>query len=253
MFFFSEERNPDLMRRGNRFTTDKAYIQRVESISSKFEYIAGDKEESFVYLRCKDCGFVFKYSKVGLKPSHRSKIICNECKAILDAKRKREHEEKIRITKQIIENRRQQKIKAYEEACKHTCLRCGREFTGKPNLKYCSKECARRQSYSNKEHNRRIRINKNIHDVISLPMLVKRDKGKCWLCGKKIDYSDHTVREDGVFITGKNYPSIDHVIALANGGTHTWNNVRLAHTQCNSTKGYSKFRPMESGQMKLYC
>lgn len=31
--------------------------------------------------------------------------------------------------------------------------------------------------------------------------------------------------------------SLDHVVALANGGSHTLANVKLAHKRCNSKKG----------------
>ena len=41
------------------------------------------------------------------------------------------------------------------------------------------------------------------------------------------------------FIVGKKYPSIDHVIPLSKGGTHSWDNVKLAHFSCNSAKGAS--------------
>ena len=34
-----------------------------------------------------------------------------------------------------------------------------------------------------------------------------------------------------------NYPTIDHVMPLAKGGMHSWDNVRLAHHGCNSAKG----------------
>jgi 5-methylcytosine-specific restriction endonuclease McrA len=32
-------------------------------------------------------------------------------------------------------------------------------------------------------------------------------------------------------------PTIDHIIALANGGTHEPTNVQCAHFICNATKG----------------
>ena len=32
------------------------------------------------------------------------------------------------------------------------------------------------------------------------------------------------------------YPTIDHIIPLSKGGTHTWNNVQLAHMCCNAGK-----------------
>ena len=32
------------------------------------------------------------------------------------------------------------------------------------------------------------------------------------------------------------YPTVDHIVPLSKGGTHTWNNVQLAHMACNSGK-----------------
>lgn len=241
----------DQMRRGNRFTTDLAYAERVKLFNSKFNFIS--KENDFLFIECSDCGLIFKRSLVCFKPSHRHLIQCPNCIEIIKAKRQREHF--INIANAIIkkQNEKDERLNAYIESRKHICLRCGEYFEGPPGRKYCSAGCMKRQSDSNKEHRRRTRINNNIHDVISLPMLVKRDKGRCWLCGNKIDYSDHKVRDDGVFIVGKNYPSIDHVVALANGGTHTWNNVRLAHVQCNSTKRDLSFGEVEGGQIKIFC
>ena len=42
--------------------------------------------------------------------------------------------------------------------------------------------------------------------------------------------------EEGYFIAGNSYPSIDHIIPVSRGGTHTWDNVQLAHRYCNSIK-----------------
>lgn len=83
----------------------------------------------------------------------------------------------------------------------------------------------------------RIKNNGEIDKDITLDKLYIRDKGVCSLCGGKCDYRDCKVNENGHFITGSLYPSIDHTIPLSKGGTHTWDNVRLAHFRCNSIKG----------------
>lgn len=59
--------------------------------------------------------------------------------------------------------------------------------------------------------------------------------GQCKLCGGMCDYDDYVIRDD-VTIVGNWYPSIDHIIPLSLGGTHTWDNVQLAHKRCNSAK-----------------
>ena len=58
----------------------------------------------------------------------------------------------------------------------------------------------------------------------------------CGICGGLCDIDDYKM-VDGAFIVGEKYPSLDHVVALANGGMHTRRNVQLAHFACNSKKG----------------
>jgi len=67
---------------------------------------------------------------------------------------------------------------------------------------------------------------------VTLAKLVKRHSGICQLCGKPVDKMD---RRDGHI--GYWYPTIDHVIPISAGGSHTWDNVQLAHMICNSKKG----------------
>lgn len=54
--------------------------------------------------------------------------------------------------------------------------------------------------------------------------LFERDKGICQLCMKPVPLE---------------YATIDHKKPYALGGTHTWNNVQLAHFNCNAKKGTS--------------
>lgn len=70
---------------------------------------------------------------------------------------------------------------------------------------------------------------------ITLDKVFKKNKGRCHICGKECDINDYIVK-DGAFIAGNYYPSIDHVIPLAKGGQHSWDNVKLAHRICNSLK-----------------
>lgn len=66
---------------------------------------------------------------------------------------------------------------------------------------------------------------------ITLKKVFDRDDGICQICGCICDWSDTTPSS-----IGPKYPTIDHIIALANGGSHTWDNVQLAHHICNSKK-----------------
>lgn len=57
---------------------------------------------------------------------------------------------------------------------------------------------------------------------IDLRKLFYRDGGICGVCKKRVKSGDG---------------SIDHVIPLERGGTHTWDNVQLTHKVCNLKKG----------------
>ena len=69
-------------------------------------------------------------------------------------------------------------------------------------------------------------------ETITLVSVFERFSGVCSLCGEKTDFYDR----NGSRI-GKRYPTIDHIIPLSKGGSHTWENVQLAHMICNSKKG----------------
>ena len=79
----------------------------------------------------------------------------------------------------------------------------------------------------------RLKNTSRIDKDITLSKVYKNDNGICYLCGGKCDYNDQIIDDNGYYITGKNYPTIDHVQPLRQGGTHTWDNVRLAHMRCN--------------------
>lgn len=77
---------------------------------------------------------------------------------------------------------------------------------------------------------------KIIDKDISLDKVFDRDKGICYLCGGVCNKKDIRY-ENGAWIVGDRYPSIDHVKPLSKGGEHSWKNVRLAHYSCNIKKG----------------
>ena len=94
----------------------------------------------------------------------------------------------------------------------------------------------RRGTLSERRRYKRAKQNGKIDWSISLEKLMERDGNICALCGKPVDVNDYHVTDDGAFITHMKYPSIDHVLPLSKGGTHTWDNVQLAHFICNSLK-----------------
>lgn len=118
------------------------------------------------------------------------------------------------------------------------CLNCGKTFVGRDDrAKYCCVACQKEASHKIHDAERRSRLKSAIVDNdISLPKLIKRDKSICYLCGKPVDLNDYKI-VNGRKKPLKMYPTIDHVIPLIKGGSHSWDNVKLAHLHCNASKG----------------
>lgn len=71
--------------------------------------------------------------------------------------------------------------------------------------------------------------------TISLVAVMEKDKGVCQICGLPVDKNDRNGRSIGPL-----YPTVDHIVSFIDGGSHTWDNVQLAHMCCNREKGGGK-------------
>lgn len=228
------------------------YIQnRVNTKSSKMIYLGGyTNDQGKIYIMCSDCGNVFSRSTRILRPSSQKTIQCDYCNNLLLTIKANEKQTELQEAEE-----RKARIKAERELQKilshyRICKRCGKQFQADRNQVYCSKLCYKRQANSDKEHLRRIRIKSKPHDTISLELLYKRDNGKCWICNRLCDWNDKYIK-NGAQVTGQNHPSIDHVVALSIGGTHTWDNVRLAHMKCNTDKSNKIYIAGTDSQLRL--
>jgi len=126
----------------------------------------------------------------------------------------------------------------YEEETR-TCKRCGKPFKCHPhsNQIFCSIECQKAYLHATHDILRRQRVKE--HEVdrdITLERVADRDHNICQICGKPVDWNDYKV-VNGKKVSLGNYPSRDHIVPLCKGGSHSWDNIRLAHVSCNSRKG----------------
>ncbi len=206
-------------------------------IPAGFDYVGGyDSNDGSVSLRCQKCGAIFERSCISLR--HNKNTICPACAET--EKEQREQQKRIEYQEQRLarmKTRRENRAKSFwsqnfKQTSMKICAWCGDIFVGAGSC--CSEAC--RKSRANHQHDRRLERAKAIDNSITLKKLYKRDNGVCWLCGGRCDYKDHTRTSEGYFVVGKMYPSIDHVLPLAKGGSHTWQNVRLAHFYCNTLK-----------------
>jgi len=183
---------------------------------------------------CEWCGQAFT---VPARNAHIARFCSDECRHRSKGHKPMEEylkelEQQKEETARIKEAERKARIKT------KACTECGETFeTIQPNQLTCSKECSRLRKNRLRRHYKEERYNETnlIDKDITVKVLYKRDKGICYICGGKCDFKDHT-QINGHFTAGPNYPSIDHIIPIARGGMHAWNNVKLAHHKCNSLK-----------------
>lgn len=197
--------------------------------------------------RCIVCGNLFET----FNPTKKTcSLICsNEHKKIMNREKLRRKRlesggmssdelKKLRKEKADIKRIEKEWQRAWNTEERH-CIICGnRFFAEKKNpRKTCSKLCSIENArIKNRIRNdNRLNVDNIIDKDISLEKLYKRDGGICYLCGKLCDYDDYHI-DNGIKICGKRYPSVDHVIPLSRGGKHQWENVRLAHLDCNIKK-----------------
>ena len=203
-------------------------------LGEEWEYVSGyTGYYSKVIVRCKLCG---KQKEVSRRSVLYNGLGECECKRI-ERKAAQETEketEKILAFWDELQKPRPLKKDIKIEFCKI----CGKPFIKEGRSPYCSEKCSRRarRLKEGRATDKRLRRMKSGEmDDITLDDLIVRDSNICWICGKPCDQTDFDYNGN-TFIIGRMYPTVDHVVPLAKGGTHTWDNVRLAHMICNSLK-----------------
>lgn len=187
--------------------------------------------ESTIFIKCAICGNIRKTSSVALRHSEQL-LPCQVCAKSEKERQKadKEYERQQKILRDFINKPRVQVAMPF---CK-----CGELL--RKNERVC-KECKRQtvRSFEKRHELQRHNRIKNFGQIdkdITLARLYKRDAGVCYICGRSCDWNDHERNENGAFIVGPTYPTIDHVKPLSKGGGHVWQNVRLACFTCNILK-----------------
>lgn len=124
------------------------------------------------------------------------------------------------------------------KAVERKCKQCGAAFaTAYQNQLFCSERCRTKNMHVRlgdlSGYRRRAKhFGVDYVSGITLRKIIERDGPTCYICGRRCTFDDR----DGCNI-GPSYPTLDHVVALSNGGGHTWDNVRVACFLCNVRKG----------------
>lgn len=120
------------------------------------------------------------------------------------------------------------------------CKCCGIIFAPAYGVKrraFCSHVCARKYlkkthgsgNRSDQNRRRRAREKATQVDLFKADEIYERDNWICQICGKRVSA---TLRYPNQMSA-----SLDHIIPLSLGGTHTKDNTQLAHFKCNTAKG----------------
>lgn len=112
------------------------------------------------------------------------------------------------------------------------CPTCEKPTVDPYGARACSQECQvdwHRDRAREAKHRRRARYREAYVAPVYRQKIYRRDNYTCQLCDEPIamdELAPHPLA-----------PSIDHIVALANGGTHEPSNAQAAHFLCNSLKG----------------
>lgn len=125
-----------------------------------------------------------------------------------------------------------------------TCERCGTTFASKPGRanKFCNRDCyleqiggkswkTRREGHNNARNLTHIRRAKRYgvrYESIDIEKVYEDDGWTCQICHEHVDKFTPYPNPKSA--------SLDHIIPLSKGGTHTIDNVQLSHMECNRDK-----------------
>lgn len=224
--------------------TEKYVAERIAVKYPHVEYAGGYAGNSKpLDIRCKECGTVFQTTGQALRKDY--KLECPVCKE-LERKKVFEEKEKVALIRRLLYLlEKREKALIENEWRTRKCVVCGKMFEMiNGNRTCCSDEC--KKIYEANIHRaskkRRRAVIKNAKNAgmsdrsLTWQTIYREERGICGICGGLCDADDYKIT-DGVFVAGGKYPSLDHIVALANGGLHIRSNVQLAHFECNWMKG----------------
>jgi len=126
------------------------------------------------------------------------------------------------------------------------CDICGSDYifkVGKNFYNTCSQKCREesiRENKRNAKHKRRLLLRDGFIEKVSTIKLFYRDKGRCQICGRKLNLKREVPHPLAM--------TVDHIIPLSKGGEHSYRNTQLACFKCNTVKGN---RPIQTGEQLL--
>jgi hypothetical protein len=174
------------------------------------------------FPKCKICNTLFTTNK-------KSILTCSEgCKGIYE-------EQKVEQAREDARLKWHQTVRENYIPKEITCKECGKLHItqyGDKLQSFCSTKCSKRQNGRIAKATRRARIRGNEYESIDPFKVFARDKWACRICGVKTPKKLRGTFED-------NAPELDHIIPIAKGGPHIYENVQCACRKCNQNKSDS--------------
>jgi hypothetical protein len=99
-----------------------------------------------------------------------------------------------------------------------------------PSAGYCSRECGQRAAKMSGSARRRAAAHGVTYEPVAILKVLQRDGWRCRICGI---HTPQRLRGTGE----SNAPEVDHIVPMAMGGGHTYDNVQCACRACNKRKG----------------
>ena len=247
---------PSPFRPGQKFCSDSCRYKHVDLVGSPHEYT------------CEQCGKVYR-----AKRKDRSRFCSRECCYAYEKEHGRPSRRKHRSFKPLPScavcgtqcskpnhkfcsqdcrdeqrrraDRARRALLAVDVAhATYVCKTCGREFDyqyGTRRKSYCSAECAKKsakksyRSAGNFNSFARKRLRRlhgeewrSYYEPIIKRQVFNIYGNNCYMCGRKLAFNR---------VYSPLQATIDHVLPLALGGEHTYDNVRPCCMECNSKKG----------------
>lgn len=188
------------------------------------------------YADCSECGQLFVVRRAARATDAGTYKVCyhQPCLTARREKRNREWASQNAPTP-----------KAHRRGLKPaTCHECGTDFKGRTGAKFCSRFCCQantRTKYAgtkDKPSKRRAERQRLAEvEPVNRNYIFERDNWRCHLCNTKID--------PALKFPHPMSASIDHLIPLAQHGTHEPANVASAHLRCNIRKSDKLHQPQQ--------
>ena len=173
------------------------------------------------------CGDCIKRREAGAQSCNVYFYICDECDTLYTSSRMTERK-KYCSDKCV---RQSQLVNPINREC----TICGNEYELNRGINYdsvCSDKCLKKKIQNTRreaKRRRKARLKNVIVVLFKDTEIFIRDGYKCHLCGRKLNPTNQ--------VPHPRAPTIDHIIPVSRGGSHTRRNVKCACFICNSLKG----------------